>query len=279
MSDPRPIGVFDSGSGGLTVARAILDSLPGESLLYVGDTARFPYGPRPLEEIRGYALEIAAYLVGRNVKMLVVACNSIEVAAIEEVTRAAGLPVVGVIDPGVRAGVRATHNGRVGLIGTQATVASGAYQRAVGRTGHDVRLFSQACPLFVDYVERGDTASEELFGIARGYLAPLQAAGVDTLILGCTHYPLLSGLISVVMGPEVQLISSAEETAKDVFGTLLRDGLLASDGATPSHEFVCTGDPVLFRRIADLFLGPSIPDVRVAVPGGFQATAGVAPWS
>jgi glutamate racemase len=279
MSDGRPIGVFDSGSGGLTVARAILDSLPGESLLYVGDTARFPYGPRPLEEIRGYALEIAAYLVGRNVKMLVVACNSIEVAAIEEVTRAAGLPVVGVIDPGVRAGVRATHNGRVGLIGTQATVASGAYQRAVGRTGHDVRLFSQACPLFVDYVERGDTASEELFGIARGYLVPLQAAGVDTLILGCTHYPLLSGLISVVMGPEVQLISSAEETAKDVFGTLLRDGLLASDGATPSHEFVCTGDPVLFRRIADLFLGPSIPDVRVAVPGGFQATAGVAPWS
>jgi glutamate racemase len=279
MSDGRPIGVFDSGSGGLTVARAILDSLPGESLLYVGDTARFPYGPRPLEEIRGYALEIAAYLVGRNVKMLVVACNSIEVAAIEEVTRAAGLPVVGVIDPGVRAGVRATHNGRVGLIGTQATVASGAYQRAVGRTGHDVRLFSQACPLFVDYVERGDTASEELFGIARGYLAPLQAAGVDTLILGCTHYPLLSGLISVVMGPEVQLISSAEETAKDVFGTLLRDGLLASDGATPSHEFVCTGDPVLFRRIADVFLGPSIPDVRVAVPGGFQATAGVAPWS
>jgi glutamate racemase len=279
MSDPRPIGVFDSGSGGLTVARAILDSLPGESLLYVGDTARFPYGPRPLEEIRGYALEIAAYLVGRNVKMLVVACNSIEVAAIEEVTRAAGLPVVVVIDPGVRAGVRATHNGRVGLIGTQATVASGAYQRAVGRTGHDVRLFSQACPLFVDYVERGDTASEERFGIARGYLVPLQAAGVDTLILGCTHYPLLSGLISVVMGPEVQLISSAEETAKDVFGTLLRDGLLASDGATPSHEFVCTGDPVLFRRIADVFLGPSIPDVRVAVPGGFQATAGVAPWS
>ncbi|MDP9341928.1 MAG: glutamate racemase [Actinomycetota bacterium] len=279
MSDARPIGVFDSGSGGLTVARAILDSHPGESLLYVGDTARFPYGPRSLEEIRGYALEIAAYLVGRNVKMLVVACNSIEVAAIEEVTRAAGLPVVGVIDPGVRAAVRATHNGRVGLIGTEATVRSGAYERAVARTGQDIRLVSQACPVFVEYVERGDTASEELFGIARDYLAPLQAAGVDTLILGCTHYPLLAGLISFVMGPDVRLISSAEETAKDVFATLLRAGLLSSDGSYPSHEFVCTGDPVQFRRIAEVFLGPSIPEVRVAVPGGFQATAGVAPWS
>jgi glutamate racemase len=282
MSDPRPIGVFDSGSGGLTVARAILDSLPGESLLYVGDTARFPYGPRPLEEIRGYALEIAAYLAGRNVKMLVVACNSIEVAAIEDVTTRAGLPVVGVIDPGVRAAVRATHNGRVGLIGTEATIASGAYERAVRRTGHDIRLFTEACPLFVDYVERGDTASEELVGISRDYLAPLQAAGVDTLILGCTHYPLLSGLISFVMGPDVQLISSAEETARDVFAILLREGLQASDGARPSHEFVCTGDPAQFRRVAEVFLGPSIPEVRVAVPGGFQATAQVeraAPWS
>jgi len=280
VSDPRPIGMFDSGSGGLTVARAVLDSLPGESLLYVGDTARFPYGPRPLEEIRGFALEIAAYLVGRNVKMLVVACNSIEVAAIEEVTVAAGLPVVGVIDPGVRAAARATHNGRVGMIGTEATVRSGAYERATRRTGHDIRLFLQACPAFVDYVERGDTASEELFGIARDYLGPLQAAGVDTLILGCTHYPLLSGLISFVMGPGVQLISSAEETARDVFAILLREGLQAPRGARPlSHEFVCTGDPAQFRRVAEVFLGPSIPDVRVAVPGGFQATAGVTPWS
>jgi len=141
MSDRRPIGVFDSGSGGLTVARAILDSLPGESLLYVGDTARFPYGPRPLEEIRGYALEIAAYLVGRNVKMLVVACNSIEVAAIQDVADAAGVPVVGVIDPGVRAAVRATRNGRIGMIGTQATVNSGAYDREVARTRAGVQLF------------------------------------------------------------------------------------------------------------------------------------------
>ena len=280
MSDPRPIGVFDSGSGGLTVARAILDSLPGESLLYVGDTARFPYGPRPLEEIRGFALEIAAYLVGRNVKMLVVACNSIEVAAIEEVTVAAGLPVAGVIDPGVRAAVRATHNGRVGLIGTEATVASGAYQRAVDRTGQDVQLLSRACPVFVDYVERGDTASDELFGIARDYLAPLQDAGVDTLILGCTHYPLLSGLIAYVMGPDVRLISSAEETARDVFASLHREGLQAPEGSkNAQHEFVCTGDPLLFRKVAEVFLGPSIPEVRVAVPGGFQATAGVTRWS
>src|SRR6266508_5290230 len=154
MADPRPIGVFDSGVGGLTVARAIIDLLPGEPLMYVGDTARFPYGPKPLEEIRRYALEIATYLVDRGVKLLVVACNSIEVAAIAEVTDAAGVPVVGVIDPGARAAVQATRSGRVGMIGTQATVSSGAYDRAVARKGAGVRLVSAACPAFVDYVER-----------------------------------------------------------------------------------------------------------------------------
>src|SRR6266542_3744317 len=154
MADPRPIGVFDSGVGGLTVARAIIDLLPGEPLLYVGDTARFPYGPKPLEEIKRYALEIATYLVDRGVKLL----------------------VVGVIDPGVRAAVRATHNRRIGMIGTEATVKSGAYDRAVARTRKDVELFPQACPVFVEFVERGDTSSPQLFAAAREYLAPLQAA-------------------------------------------------------------------------------------------------------
>jgi glutamate racemase len=270
--------VFDSGSGGLTVARAILDLLPGEPLLYVGDTKRFPYGPRPLDEIREYGLEIAAYLVDRGVKMLVVACNSIEVAAIQEVTEEAGVPVVGVIDPGVRAAVRVTHNGRIGLIGTEATVKSGAYERALARTGTDVELVSRPCPLFVDYVERGDTTSPELFGIARDYLAPLLEEGVDTLILGCTHYPLLSGLIATVMGPEVRLVSSADETARDVYATLLERDIQRRDGQ-PEHEFLCTGDPAQFTRVAELFLGPSIPEVRRAVPGGFRAAVGGPAWS
>ncbi|HJP66073.1 MAG TPA: glutamate racemase [Actinomycetota bacterium] len=274
----RPIGVFDSGVGGLTVARSILDLLPGEALLYVADTARYPYGPRPVEEIRGFALEIASYLVGRGVKMLVVACNSVEVAAIEDVAAAAGVPVIGVVDPGARAAVRVTHNRRIGMIGTEATVASGAYDRAVARTAHNVELFSQACPEFVEYVERGDTSSPELFAIAEGYLAPLRATGIDTLILGCTHYPLLSGLIANVMGREVALISSADETAKDVYQALLAADL-TSEGGPPEHEFVTTGDPSQFRELASTFLGPSIPHVHQAVPGGFRVRVAAGPWS
>jgi glutamate racemase len=276
--DSRPIGVFDSGVGGLTVARAILDLSPAEPLLYVGDTRRFPYGPRPLAEIRAFALEIASYLVDRDVKMLVVACNSIEVAAIEEVTTSAAVPVIGVIDPGVRAAIRATHNGRIGLIGTEATVKSGAYERALARTGADVAMFSRACPLFVDYVERGDTTSSELNEIAREYLIPLAQEDVDTLILGCTHYPMLSGLIARVMGPDVQLVSSAEETARDVYATLAERGLQAEDGS-PEHEFVCTGDPAQFGDVAERFLGPSTPEARRAVPGGFRAAVGGGRWS
>ena len=261
MDDSRPIGVFDSGVGGLTVARALLDLLPGEPLLYLGDTARSPYGPRPVEEIRRFGLEIAAYLVRRDVKAVVVACNSVEVAAISEVTRAARLPVLGVVDPGVRAAIRATRNGRVGVIGTEATIRSGAYDRAMERAGPNIPLVSAACPAFVDFVERGDTASDELLGVARAYLQPLRDAGIDTLILGCTHYPLLSGLISYVMGAEVVLISSAEETARDAYAVLLRNGLLRRGAEPPRHEFLCTGDPRGFRRLAERFLGLSIPNV------------------
>ena len=207
MPDRRPVGIFDSGVGGLTVVRAVLDLLPHEPVVYFGDTARSPYGPRPLGEIRTFAREIATYLLGRDVKLLVVACNSVEVAAIEDLTERSRVPVVGVIDPGVRAAHRSTRNGRVGMIGTEATVASGAYERAI-RSLRDAELFSAACPAFVPFVERGDTTSDELLEAARGYLRPLTDAGVDTLILGCTHYPLLSGLLQVVMGPDVVLISS-----------------------------------------------------------------------
>jgi glutamate racemase len=264
MSDPRPIGVFDSGVGGLTVARAILDLLPHEPLLYVGDTARFPYGPRSPETIRRYALEIADYLVHRDVKMLVVACNSVEVSAIDEIAIRAGIPVVGVIDPGTRAAVHSTRNGVIGLIGTEATVASGAYERAVAATGASVTLIARACPRFVEHVERGDTTSLELLDLARGYLSPLVADGIDTLILGCTHYPLLSGLLQRELGHDVLLVSSAEETAKDVYATLLDRGLERDEPAPPAHEFLATGEPTVFERVAGVFLGPELNEVGAA---------------
>lgn len=264
MSDPRPIGVFDSGVGGITVARAILDLLPHEPLLYVGDSARFPYGPRPVEEIRRFALEISDYLVHRDVKMLVVACNSVEVSAIDEIAARAGIPVIGVIDPGTRTAVHVTRNGVIGLIGTEATVKSGAYDRAVAATGADVELHPQACPLFVEHVEEGDTTSDTLRTAARGYLVPLIERGIDTLILGCTHYPLLSGLLQLELGPDVVLVSSAEETAKDVYATLVGQGLQRADPGPPLHEFLTTGDPAQFQRVARVFLGPELSEVRAA---------------
>jgi glutamate racemase len=245
--------------GGLTVARAILDLLPGEPLVYFGDTARSPYGPRPLDEIRRFAREITAYLLARDVKTLVVACNSVEVAAIEDLTADAGVPVIGVIEPGVRAALAVTRNGRIGVIGTEATIRSGAYDRAVGERAE---LVSAACPAFVPFVEHGDTTSEELAALARDYLSPLERAGVDTLILGCTHYPLLSGLLQVVMGPDVVLISSAEETAKDVYAALVGEDLLTPDGAAPpAHEFLCSGDAGSFLALASRFLGPEATEV------------------
>src|SRR5919109_806783 len=262
MSDPRPIGIFDSGVGGLTVVRAILDLVPGEPVLYFGDTARAPYGPRDVGEIRRFAREIAAYLLGRDVKLLVVACNAIESNAIEDLSERASVPLVGVIEPGVRAALRATRNGRIGVIGTEATIASGAYRRAVAAEDGGVELMSVACPAFVPHVERGDTTSPELLAAAHGYLAPLGAAGIDTMILGCTHYPLLSGLLQRVMGPEVLLVSSAEETAKDVYAALLDGGLLRDGDSEPEHEFLCSGDPASFRLLAARFLGPEAAGVR-----------------
>jgi len=261
MADDRPIGIFDSGVGGLTVARAIIGLLPHETLLYVGDSAHFPYGPKPVEEIRRYAMDIAGYLVGRGVKMLVVACNSIEVSAIGDIAASHGVPVIGVINPGARAAVRATRSGVIGVIGTVATIATGAYQRAVGA---QAQIHAAACPVFVEHVERGDTTSGELRAAAHRYLAPLKEQAIDTLVLGCTHYPLLSGLLQMELGPDVVLVSSAEETAKDVYATLLREGLArGADAGHPAHEFLCTGDPAQFQRLAERFLGPEMGDLHV----------------
>jgi glutamate racemase len=265
--------VFDSGIGGLTVVRAIMDELPLEPVVYFGDHARFPYGPRSLEEIRRFSLEIARHLVEEDVKLIVVACNAATSAALDDVADAVPVPVVGVIDPAVRAATRATRNEVVGLIGTQATVSSGAYQRAFGRLAPQVEVVAQACPRFVEFVERGDTTSPALMREAQEYLGPLQEAGVDTLILGCTHYPLLRGAIHHVMGPGVLLISSAEEAANDVYDVLASKGLLA-DGAEadgfepPVHRFESSGDPSRFSVLGRRFLGPEFRTaVQVSVAG------------
>jgi glutamate racemase len=272
MGDARSIGVFDSGTGGLTVVRAIMDELPHAPVVYFGDHGRFPYGPRPLGEIRGFAIQIARHLVDQDVKMIVVACNAATSAALDEVADAVPVPVVGVIEPAVRSAVRATRNGLVGLIGTQATVSSGAYQRVIDRLGPDVQMVAQACPLFVEFVERGDTTSSALLRTAQEYLGPLQEAGVDTLILGCTHYPLLRGAIHHVMGPDVLLISSAEETANDVYEVLASKGLLAEEDGdvpdVPTHRFESSGDPRMFSALGRRFLGPEFQGaVRVSLGG------------
>ena len=250
-----PIGMFDSGLGGLTVARAVIDLLPQEGLVYFGDTARCPYGPRPPEEVRRFALEITDMLVQEGVKLVVVACNSAESTAFYEATGRYDLPIVSVIEPGVKAAIAATRNRRIGVIGTDATVASRAYERAIERTRTNVTLESRACPAFVDFVERGDTASEALLQTAERYLEPLREADIDTLILGCTHYPLLSGVIQYVMGDEVVLISSAEATANEVYARLLDLDLLNRTGAEPERRFITSGGEQVFDELGRRFLG------------------------
>jgi glutamate racemase len=236
----RPIGMFDSGFGGLTVARAVIDLLPAERLVYVGDTGRYPYGPRPQGEVRSFAREIARHLVGdHGVKLLVVACNTAAAAVpLAELEDAFGVPVVGVIEPGARALVTVTHTGRVGVIGTVGTIASGAYQRSVSRLAPEVELTCAACPGFVEFVERGDTTSDQVHVLAERLLAPVREAKVDALLLGCTHYPFLARTIADVMGRDVVLVSSADETAFEVRARLEADRLAAAPpgGADTTRE-------------------------------------------
>jgi glutamate racemase len=254
--------MFDSGVGGLTVARAVIDLLPHEDMIYFADAGRFPYGPRPPEEVREYALEIADFLVDQGVKLIVVACNSAESAAFYRQQRHYDIPVVTVIEPGVKAALTATRNHQIGLIATEATIASGAYDATVGELDADVSLVSQACPKFVDFVERGETSSEALIAVAGDYLAPLKEAGVDTLILGCTHYPLLSGVIQHVMGDGVVLVSSAESTASAVYRTLLADNLLDRSGHQSNHRFITSGEETLFGELGKRFLGAEFRNVE-----------------
>jgi glutamate racemase len=262
MND-APIGIFDSGVGGLTVARAVLDQLPHEPVRYIGDTARGPYGPRPLAEVRSFSLEIMDQLVDDGVKALVIACNSASAATLRDARERYDVPVIEVVHPAVRRAVAASRTGRVGVIGTQATITSGAYSDAFAAAPH-VELVTVACPRFVEFVEAGITSGDDLLDVADAYLAPMREAQVDTLVLGCTHYPLLTGVISYVMGDDVTLVSSAEETAKDVYRTLVRHDLLRhADLPDPEHQFLVTGDPVDFQRLGRRFLGPEVGRVEV----------------
>jgi glutamate racemase len=257
-----PIGIFDSGVGGLTVARAILDQLPNESTIYIGDTARGPYGPRPLAEVREFALETLDFLVEQGVKALVIACNTASAAMLRDARERYKVPVIEVIQPAVRRAVAASRSGHIGVIGTRATVDSKAYLDAFA-AAPQLHVTSIACPLFVEYVERGETSGAEITKIARDYLAPVMEAKVDTLVLGCTHYPLLTGVISYVMGEGVTLVSSAEETAKDLYRTLVENNLLRdARGGSPTHKFLATGDAKAFESLARRFLGPEVTRVE-----------------
>lgn len=264
MND-APIGVFDSGVGGLTVARAIIDQLPNESIIYVGDTANTPYGPRSIPEVRELALAVMDRLVNEGVKLLVIACNSASAAVLrdarERYTEGRGIPVVEVIQPAVRRAVSATRNRKVGVIGTNATVTSRAYDDAFA-AAVELQITSAACPSFVEFVERGETSGPALMAEAERYLAPIKAAGVDTLVLGCTHYPLLTGAISYVMGEDVTLVSSAEETAKDVYKTLVAHNLLRTTTTPPTLRFQATGNSEAFGKLARRFLGPEVASVE-----------------
>ena len=262
MND-APIGIFDSGVGGLTVARAVLDQLPHEPVRYVGDTARGPYGPRPIAEVRAFALEIMDQLIDDGVKALVIACNSASAAMLRDARERYDVPVIEVVHPAVRRAVAATRNGHVGVIGTQVTIASGAYSDAFA-AAPQVELSLASCPRFVEFVEAGITSGDELIAVAHEYLEPMRALRVDTLVLGCTHYPLLTGVISYVMGEDVTLVSSAEETAKDVYRTLVENDLLRHAGLSePQHQFLVTGDPEDFQRLGRRFLGPEVGRVGV----------------
>ncbi|HCX84370.1 MAG TPA: glutamate racemase [Micrococcales bacterium] len=265
MSD-APIGIFDSGVGGLTVARAVLDQLPNEAVRYLGDTARTPYGPRPIAQVRRYSLEMLDSLVDSGVKALVIACNSASSAVLRDARERyepSGIPVIEVIHPAVRRAVAATRTGRVGVIGTRATISSRSYEDAFAAAPH-LRLFTQACPAFVEFVESGVTSGAPVRDAAEHYLAPLREADIDALVLGCTHYPLLTGVISYVMGEGVTLVSSAEETAKELYRTLVREDLLRTAPEPPQHEWLATGDRDSFRRLARRFLGPEVPAVQDA---------------
>lgn len=264
MSEPAaPIGVFDSGIGGLTVVRELVDQLPHERIVYFGDTARVPYGPKSPDTVRRYAHEIGEWLIGEGVKAIVVACNTATAHALPQLRRDFAVPVIGVVEPGARAAVRASPERRIGVIGTHGTIDSGAYERAIRDLDARAQVIARACPLFVPLIEEGWLDTEATRLIAREYLAPVAAGHVDTLVLGCTHYPLLKPLIAEVLGPGVRLIDSAAETAAETRRELCARGLAAPPaGAPPVHRFVASDAPAVFLRVGQRFLGTAIERVE-----------------
>ena len=271
--DNAPIGIFDSGLGGLTVARAVIDKLPDEEVVYLGDTRHTPYGPRPVAQVRTYTLACLDQLASMGVKALIIACNTATAAALADARERywvdAGIPVVEVITPAARQAVTATRNGRIGVIGTRATIQSEAYSHVLAAVP-GLSLTQRECPRFVEFVEAGITTGAELEAVATQYLAPLKEAGVDTLVLGCTHYPLLTGVIGRVMGEEVALVTSSEATANVTYNELVDRDLLHEPrgGVSPRHQFYSTGGSGDFGRLARRFLGPEVSSVRtMAVEG------------
>lgn len=270
--NPAAIGIFDSGIGGLTVARAIYELLPHEQTIYLGDTARVPYGPKSPATVRRYSHEILDWLLSQGVKTVVVACNTATAHALESLRAVSPVPVIGVVEPGARAAVAATRCGKVAVIGTAGTVASGAYRRALMALDPSLEVIEQACPLLVPMVEEGWFAHPATRLVAEEYLASVHAAGVDVLVLGCTHYPLLKPLLAELLGDGVALIDSAHETARDVAVALAAHGLERRGGEQPMHRWVATDDVARFARVGALFTGRSLEAVELVELGGSPVT-------
>ncbi|MDA8080245.1 MAG: glutamate racemase [Actinomycetota bacterium] len=264
--DPSPIGIFDSGFGGLTIVRALVDLVPNESLVYFGDSARYPYGPRVASEVVGFSHQIAEYLISNyDVKMLIVACNTASSVALDSLKDRFSIPILGVIGPGARSAVGASQSGRLGVIGTVGTVASGAYQREIEGLDPAIELTCAACPGLVEFVEAGETDSEQVKVLASRLLHPIKEAKVDTLLLGCTHYPFLARVIQDVIGRDVVLISSAEETAFEVKELLSNSGLSSSEDSIGRYTFLSSGDPERFKELGHRLLGPELEVAKQVV--------------
>lgn len=263
VSADRPVAMFDSGFGGLTVARALIDLLPNEHVVYFGDTARYPYGPRTHDEVRAYAHQITEWLIEtHDPKMIVVACNTASAVALDELDAMTDIPIIGVLEPGLRSLLEVTVTGRVGMIGTVGTVASGAYQQLAEQLAPEVELTCAACPGFVEFVERGETRSDQVHVLAERLLAPVREAKVDSLLLGCTHYPFLARTIGDVMGRDVVLVSSADETAFEVQRSIAALGADNASGEPPIRRFVSSGDVQTFARLGRQLLGPELDTVE-----------------
>ncbi len=270
--EPRSIGIFDSGIGGLTVVAEVARQLPNEEIVYFGDTARLPYGPKSTETVIQFAIQDSEFLLRQDVKMIVIACNTASAAALGELRDRYDVPIVGVIEPGALAAVSSTLNGKVGVIGTEGTIASHAYRESIRRLDSEIEIIEQSCPLFVPLAEEGWTDREVTLVVAHEYLAPLRDAGVDVVVLGCTHYPILKQTVQKVLGPAVKLIDSAEETARDVAQILAEFDMANDGGEKPVHRFFVSDVPHRFREQAERFLGAELPDVSVVTIDELTAT-------